>query len=241
MNEAAYQAMRAMQGRHWWYQGRQEVVANILEQSVKSYDLKILDLGSGFGGMVSLLRPLGVVDAVEPNVAAWEYLRRESIVEVYSDVESIPPERKENFDLVTMFDVMEHIEDDYGIAKKVYTELLISGGTFLLTVPANPWMWGFHDEINHHYRRYTPARLRSVLEDAGFIIERQTFFMKRLFPIAVAGRLMAKLRRGSSPGLSTPPRLLNRLLYLIFHGEVKHLRSKDYSYGLSLLCVARKP
>ena len=239
MQESAYKAMQNMQDRHWWYKGRYEIIQAVLDQYLPGKNRSILDFGSGFGGMIPLLRNYGSVDAVEPNTEAWPHLKRKSARNIYTGINSMDNDSP-RYNMVTMFDVIEHIEDDIETARLVYTKALSQEGFFVVTVPAYPWMWGVHDEINQHYRRYTSERLRSVLHAAGFSILRQTYFMSRLFPLAVAGRVISKLKPESNPGLKIPPKVINSALFSIFRGEAKALQSKDYPFGLSLLCIAQK-
>ncbi|WP_302273476.1 hypothetical protein [Brachyspira aalborgi] len=42
----------------------------------------------------------------------------------------------------------------------------------MLTVPAYQWLFTYHDVINEHYRRYSLKRLKNLLLDNGFEIEK---------------------------------------------------------------------
>jgi len=70
------------------------------------------------------------------------------------------------FDVVCLFDVLEHIEDDLALLSEFH-RVLKDGGLLLLSVP---FMYRFH-EIPHDYRRYTPTGLRHVLSRSGFDVE----------------------------------------------------------------------
>ena len=86
------------------------------------------------------------------------------------------------FQVIGIFDVLEHIPDDNRILVDLW-ELLENGGTLLLTVPANPSLWSYFDELAGHCRRYEAADLRSKLEKAGFAIEYLTPYMATLSPL----------------------------------------------------------
>ena len=58
------------------------------------------------------------------------------------------------YDLIALLDVLEHVPDDLASLRAIHRRLK-PGGTLLLTVPANPWMWSAHDAAHHHFRRYT--------------------------------------------------------------------------------------
>lgn len=63
--------------------------------------------------------------------------------------------------------VLEHLADDRAAAAKAYEELA-PGGRLILFVPAFPALTGSIDRRLGHFRRYTKAAARSVLEGAGF-------------------------------------------------------------------------
>lgn len=76
-------------------------------------------------------------------------------------------ESDKKFELVTMFEVLEHIDDDRCAAKKV-NGLLVNGGVFLLSVPARMKYWGSSDILVGHVRRYEKKALKALLVGAGF-------------------------------------------------------------------------
>ena len=53
------------------------------------------------------------------------------------------------FDAITMFDVIEHIEDDLA-ALRAARRCSAPAGMLLLTVPALMLLWSDHDVCNHH-------------------------------------------------------------------------------------------
>jgi len=127
MQESAYKAMQNMQDRHWWYKGRYEIIQAVLDQYLPGKNRSILDFGSGFGGMIPLLRNYGSVDAVEPNTEAWSHMKRKSVRNIYTGISSMDNDSPK-YTMVTMFDVIEHIEDDIETARLVYTKALSEEG-----------------------------------------------------------------------------------------------------------------
>ena len=69
------------------------------------------------------------------------------------------------FDAVTLFDVVEHIEDDAGFLAQV-GNVLTKDGLVFITVPAHQWMWSSSDDSAQHYRRYNRATMLRALEGA---------------------------------------------------------------------------
>jgi SAM-dependent methyltransferase len=95
------------------------------------------------------------------------------------------------FDLIGLFDVLEHVENDRQALRELHA-LLSPGGVLALTVPAHASLWSYWDEVCQHHRRYSVEELKGKLAEAGFQTEYVTQFMSLLFPLMWLKR---KLRR----------------------------------------------
>jgi len=155
------------------------------------------------------------------------------------DVRSIPFEKE--FDVVGLFDVLEHVVEDQVALENVYRAIKPGGG-LLLTVPQHPWLWSAADDYAFHKRRYTRTDLKRKLESAGFSILRITSFMSLLLPLMASVRLM---KRDSSE--FNPLRELtigatqNRCLKAVLFAESLFIRpGLSLPHGGSLMVVASK-
>ena len=83
-------------------------------------------------------------------------------------------ESEKKADIIVMHDVLEHIDDDRAAAQKV-AALLCRGGRLIISVPALPFLFGYHDELLMHYRRYTISSLLNIL-NPYFIIHKKRYF-----------------------------------------------------------------
>src|SRR6202021_939147 len=82
---------------------------------------------------------------------------------------------RESFDSIFFFNVIEHVNDD-SEALQNCRFLLKSGGTLIVLVPAYQFLFSDIDKALGHHRRYTSAKLGSILQEQGFrIIERKYF------------------------------------------------------------------
>jgi SAM-dependent methyltransferase len=241
MEASAYHDMAAVEERHWWFEGRRRVVTDCIARLGLKTDAHILELGSGTGGNLSMLSGFGTVTAIEMNEDARAISSaRHAGVDVRAG--TIPhdlPLGARKFDLVCMFDVLEHIEDDAAalLAARAY---LAPGGALLITVPAYQALFGPHDEELHHKRRYERAELQERLIAAGLRIEKLSFINTGLLPLAWAVRMLDKaLHRPGATGSSVPPAPLNALFTGIFGAEAWVLPHMNLPFGLSLLALAR--
>jgi SAM-dependent methyltransferase len=74
----------------------------------------------------------------------------------------------DTFDYLLAFEVLEHIEDDFG-ALSAWTALLKPGGACLVSVPAHQRKFGPDDTAVGHVRRYERAQLAALLARCGYV------------------------------------------------------------------------
>lgn len=123
---------------------------------------RVLDIGCGSGGLLSLLQQQGhSASGVEPNadlVSLANTLHPElRIVQgTGADLDRVTG----LFDTITIIDVLEHIEDDREQLRRIW-DRLVPGGQLVVLVPAFPLLYGERDRNNGHFRRYTSRELIS--------------------------------------------------------------------------------
>lgn len=245
MDERLMRTMLDVDEHHWWYRGRRDVIVQELVRLPLDHEGRALDAGCGSGRtLLELARYCHSVAGLELNPDAAEVARERGDFEVRTGrVEELPWE-EQTFDLITCLDVIEHTPDDT-VALRELRRVSRPGGWLLLTVPAYQALWSSHDEMNHHFRRYSRARLARAVNAAGWQLTRMTSFNSLLLAPAVLVRLSQ--RRRSTEGrytseLHLPPGWLNRLLELPLRAESRWLATGGtLPAGLSLLAVARNP
>ncbi|HYS77313.1 MAG TPA: class I SAM-dependent methyltransferase [Candidatus Dormibacteraeota bacterium] len=231
--------------RHWWFVGRRRIVRSLLESLLgPGRDRTLLEIGCGTGGMLPVLAEFGRVTGVDPSEDALRYARRRhgrhaELLRV--DFPGEPPPGR-GYDVVALFDVLEHLDDD-ALALRRAASLLSPSGLLVATVPAHRFLWSPHDVINHHRRRYTRRELRSRIHQSGLVLSRLSYFNMFLFPAVLLARLIRRSAGGVPGGRSdfkTTPGLANAFLARLFGAERFLLRRLDLPFGVSLLAVARR-
>ncbi len=239
MQPEAYLDMAAVEARHWWFAGRRRILSAVIRGLKLPANAQILELGSGTGGNFPLLESFGRVTAVEMNVTAREISEaRGGATQVHPGM--LPhdlPFDQHRFDLICLFDVLEHVQED-AAALRVLCGLLAPGGRALITVPAHPSLFGPHDIALHHHRRYARAELAAKLRHAGLTIQKLSYMNMALAPLAFALRWLDRFRGVSqASGTSIPPGPLNAIFTQLFGAEAWLLPRADLPFGLSLLAV----
>ena len=146
------------------------------------------------------------------------------------------------FDVVTLCDVIEHVENDLDAINAV-KQVLNPGGTVLVTVPALKSLWSAHDVRNHHFRRYDKKRLLSAFAPADWDVQWVTYFSSLLLPMVWTFRQIKNLRYGTDPAKTPDDKQFGKLdpVFLrVFRTEVAMLKGMKMPLGSSLILVAKK-
>lgn len=135
---------------------------------------RLLDVGSGPGGFVLLAKEQGwLASALELNAESSKRLAAEGVQVIVRHLElsDLP---SEGFDLISFWEVLEHLSDPRLVLAEA-RRLLAPGGLLLILVPNVQSLvtrllheksntFGGHSHLNH----YGPASLTRLLESQGF-------------------------------------------------------------------------
>lgn len=250
MDDALERFTFDVEERHWWYRGRRAVLDAVLDgldplpTAGGAGEARILDAGCGSGRNMALLARRGAVSGIELASQSLEVAQARGLGPVLPGSLDDPlPFGDDSFDLAVALDVLEHVADD-GAALRELARVVAPGGRLLVTVPQYGWLWGEHDVLAHHHRRYTRRTLLGRAADAGLQPERVTAFNAILLaPIALA-RLVQRARRRAQPASDlarTPQGAVNAALERLLRAEAALLRrGRDLPAGVSLLAVLRR-
>jgi SAM-dependent methyltransferase len=241
MDAQLYLQMAEFEQTHWWFVGRRVIIESFIKRLQLPKDIKILEAGCGTGGNLLMLSKYGEVSAFELNEEAQVLAQRYQIANVKSGV--LPdqiPFSEQQFDIIILLDVLEHLEHDLAGLQALYKRLK-TGGYLILTVPALPILWSEHDVQHHHFRRYTKKQLIEQAKKAGFEIKRASYFNFFLFPAILAVRLLQKLfKKKAQNDLSLSPIWINNLLVKLFGSESFLLKHISLPIGVSLVLTVMR-
>jgi len=160
------------------YAGTDELWAN--EKFLKKYnsdivsklskyskaEFEVLEFGAGIGTLAQLWHSITMV---KPECLEIDNNLRKVLIDrkfnCYENIDSI----HKTFDVIYTSNVLEHIEDDVDILKKLHSKLK-SDGVIAIYVPAFMSIYSELDSAVGHYRRYEKAELINKLHLANFKI-----------------------------------------------------------------------
>lgn len=246
MEAIALQTYAKLESSYWWWVGRRAIIASVMRRHFGGRnDLEILDWGCGPGGNFPVLTPYGKVLGVDASPEALRFCREAGHTSVrpagtVAEFMAAYPER--NYDLITVFDVVEHIAGDVQFLRELQS-LLKPGGQLLITVPAYQFLWSELDVAVSHVRRYTRGQITRTVRSAGYEVVRASYFISIMAPLIIVFRLLGHLTGRSKKKqfsfVEFPP-LINRLFISTIRLEAKLLRWINLPFGTSLIVLAKR-
>ena len=240
-----HDALARAEHTHFWFRGRAKLLVWALRQHFP-HAASLLDVGCGRGSVLVAMRSA----FPEMSFAGGELLdaglrlahRQLPDVDLYQmDARALPFERE--FDVVTSCDVLEHLDDDAAVTRELFRAVKPGGG-LIVTVPQHQWLWSAVDTYSHHRRRYARHQLTTVIEQAGFVVERVTSFVTALLPLMLVSRAT---KRELTDDFDPTDELkigdvANRILERVLDVERSVIQSGvSLPIGSSLMAIARRP
>ncbi|MFH1601777.1 MAG: class I SAM-dependent methyltransferase [Candidatus Shapirobacteria bacterium] len=137
----------------------------------------VLDIGSSYGWFEKFALGSGAKKAVgiEPEEKYFYQAQREVSQALFKKGSALKiPEKNRSFDLVVMFDVLEHLPPGKeGVALREIKRVLRSGGALVISTPLDFWLTKLTDPAWYFgHRHYREEQLRKMLMKTGFKVKK---------------------------------------------------------------------
>jgi SAM-dependent methyltransferase len=221
---------------HFWIRRRFKVMQLLADSAVRNSKF-IAEIGCGHG-----LLQKAVEDDYDMPVAGFDLnelalkknVSRISPLYCY-DIHQCYPEFRSYFDLLILFDVLEHIPDERQFLESVKFHLKDSG-TLLINVPAHAFFHSDYDLAAGHLRRYSAKQLAKVTEESGFKTRAVTYWGLPLVPLLLARKAIPMQRSNGKAGFDTRGKTINGFLSSLARYEPL----PQLFMGTSLMAVLEK-
>ena len=175
--------------RHPWELARARALRRLVRANCPWGQVKrVLDVGCGDAFLLNELcqgRGLEAVHGVDSHLSQPDIDRLAGLYPYINLSSSLPSLPAQRYDLIFLFDLIEHVPDDKVFCEQIVRDYLAPGGILVITAPASNHLWSFHDEFLNHYRRYDLKGISSLASDLGLFKKDSGFFFSSLiFPRA---------------------------------------------------------
>jgi len=245
MESINYRRMFDLEDHHWWFQAKIDLMRRLVARHSPAGTgsrPRLLDIGCGTGLFLSEERHSRSACGVDFSEEALRFARSRGISNlVCADSQTIPF-ASGSFDIVTAFDLLEHVDNDAASIAETY-RVLRPGGIALIGVPAHPFLRGAHDDALHHKRRYRWDEFDGLFDPKIWSCRRMTWTFASIYPIAGLFRSIRNLlpiARNSIVDTSLTPACLNRVLLEWHRLGNSWVETHNLPFGLSLLTVREK-
>jgi SAM-dependent methyltransferase len=208
---------------HWWFRGRSTIVERLLSAHGLTSGTA-LDVGAGRTTLIPESFETFRLDLVVPQPRGSGPFVRGSALHL--------PFRESTFDVVGLFDLIEHVTDEASLLANT-RGVLKPGGIVVATVPAHQWLWSSHDVQAAHVRRYSQKELQAIFRASRFrVVQCRQFYGFLLIPALV--RKTLRLHQG----IGAPAPVVNSALtFLAKRSAISAMRRSRWGLSIALLAT----
>jgi len=231
--------MHQLETIHWWFQGKLEIIKSVSTDIIHA-DGKYLDIGCGTGMFLKEIGRNNFACGLDISAQALSYCKtHKTPFLIRGSIENLPFSDN-SFSNITLLDILEHTKDDLLALKEVY-RVCKPGGFAIITVPAFHFLWGNHDIIHDHKRRYTKQKLKKLGLSTDFTIKRLTYTNFLIFlPVLLRRTIFKNISNKQNSDLKETTWSINKFLQWTYKLEAVFLKKSDLPWGVSLLMILKK-
>jgi len=222
---------------HFWIQRRFRVLQRLADPLLRGA-ASVGEIGCGNGLVQRQVEDeYGVtVTGFDLNeLALQKSVSRLSPIHCY-DIHQRAPQFQESFDVLLLFDVLEHISDEGAFLQSLRYHLT-GAGSIVINVPAHQSLYSAYDRAAGHVRRYSIRQLARVAGQNGLKIRSYTYWGLPLIPLLLLRKALLAFKRTEmgiiSTGFDPGGRATNYCLGLLSRCEPLPQRM----FGTSLMAV----
>jgi 2-polyprenyl-3-methyl-5-hydroxy-6-metoxy-1,4-benzoquinol methylase len=198
--------------KSWWFLNRNKILLEVIHKYTNGKNF--FDIGGGNGFVTKSLMDSGFnAFLIEPGPNGILNAKNRGVKNLINSSLQDAKFKINSLDNVGLFDIIEHIENDYDFLKGLNRLIKINGMIFI-TVPAFSFLWSDIDKLSGHYRRFSLNTLSELVTKSGFTIVFRSYFYSFLVPMIFIFRSL--------------PHLLNKNRRLVKSQEKKHIASSVY-------------
>jgi 2-polyprenyl-3-methyl-5-hydroxy-6-metoxy-1,4-benzoquinol methylase len=209
---------------HFWFQGRLAATLGLLREVGIPRDRpwRGLEIGGGTGVLRDQLeaRTSWAIDMTDLNLEALRMAGRGRGENLYYDIMEERAPFLESYDVIILFDVLEHVEATGPFLRSILRHLK-KGGYLLVNVPALQSLYGAYDRAAGHVRRYDKRSLGAEFARLDLELCGMRYWGVVLLPLLLARKLLLERGAGSAAVIRRGFRPPGELAHLLLRGLMR--------------------
>ena len=232
---------------HFWFQWRLAALLNLLKRLgiPLTAEFRTLEIGGGTGVLRSQIERSTQwhVDMTDLDIDALSRCKPGRGRTMYYDICEERDSFIEAYDVLLLFDVLEHIPDTQPFLSSVLRHLK-PNGLLLINVPALQSLYSKYDETVGHQRRYNTKTLSAEFSRFNVEIQALCYWGMTMVPLLALRKLVlgalgtVQERQTVSCGFEPPHPTVHSVLRAMMRIETALLSKPPF--GSSVLMVGRK-
>lgn len=185
--------------RHPWELARLQVLIFLMKKNFQNtQNIHFIDIGCGDGFIIRKISEefdFKSIIAFDPELSARQLKKLNQLnsnIEFSNNLHEIELHQDEPY-VLSMFDVLEHIEFDKEFLNKLHLKFKNISFQLFLTVPSYNFLFSKHDKFLQHYRRYSAKSLTRTLNESNFRISKNGYFFVSLLVLRVLTTFFEKI------------------------------------------------
>tara|TARA_B100000768_G_C11275049_1_gene375494 strand:+ start:1419 stop:2252 length:834 start_codon:yes stop_codon:yes gene_type:complete len=231
----------------FWVRSRNRLFSWFVKKECKRFDkVNYLDIGCATGDFIKHIKKDNKLTITGSEVyMGGLLLASKNLPEIdFIQFDVTEGVLGKQFNVITAFDVLEHIDNDE-ISMDHIAKMLTDDGVFILSVPQHMFLWSKLDEIVFHKRRYSRTEMLRKLRKNGLEPVRVTSHVFSLFPFMVLSRILGSFKSDTSGDALKDHVEFSKPLNWIFDkvmrlDELLIKLGLNLPFGGTLVVVARK-
>ena len=242
--EYGHELCLTLEDDSFWFNHRNDIIIELVKQY--NNNNVVIDIGGGNGFVSNALQNNGIECVlVEPGINGIVNAKKRGVRNLVCSTLEDAGFEENSLDSVGLFDVLEHIENDNNFIYNL-SGYLKNDGLIFLTVPAYNFLWSDEDKKGGHFRRYTLAQLKNVLNTSNFEILFMSYFFKFLpLPIFLLRTIPSFFKISKLLDVDKEHKnedsIFSRIIKKTLENELKTIKNKKrINFGGSCVVVGKR-
>lgn len=231
--------------KHFWFEWRFKFFLKLCKKNKINLnkDFNVLDIGSGSGALSRQIEKYSnwTIDCVDMNQSILEKNFRKRGTNYIYNIHDKNKIFHEKYNLVIIFDVIEHIQKVPEFLESAKFHLK-KNGLILINVPSIPLLYSEYDEQMGHFRRYDKKKLISEFKGLDIKIKDLKFWGFSLIPFLLLRKIFLKFLRIKEKNIVEFGFKERNILFRILMKIIMRIDLLIYSHkiGTSLMLLGKK-